>query len=135
MTRYMIAVDGSDHSDKAYDIAKKLCREGDVVYFVTVTKKVRDNDGEDSANYKQREHAKELLQTWEKRAGDDGIQSQTVLVEAPDAREALCDVAEEHTIDVMVVGTRGLGTIKRLFLGSVSSYCVQHAKCDVLVAK
>ena len=35
---------------------------------------------------------------------------------------------------MLVVGSRGLGNaLKRAIMGSVSSYCVQHADCAVLV--
>ncbi|OQX67606.1 MAG: hypothetical protein B6A08_14490 [Sorangiineae bacterium NIC37A_2] len=36
-------------------------------------------------------------------------------------------------VDVIVVGSRGLGAFKRVLLGSVSSYVVHHAGRPVLV--
>lgn len=35
--------------------------------------------------------------------------------------------------DLLVVGTRGLGAFGRLILGSVSSHCLHHAPCPVVV--
>jgi nucleotide-binding universal stress UspA family protein len=35
--------------------------------------------------------------------------------------------------DLLVVGTRGLGAIGRLLLGSVSNYCVHHAHCPAVL--
>jgi nucleotide-binding universal stress UspA family protein len=35
--------------------------------------------------------------------------------------------------DLLVVGTRGLGAVGRLVLGSVSHYCLHHAHCPVVV--
>ncbi len=43
--------------------------------------------------------------------------------------------AEEHGMDTIVVGSRGLGAIKRMLLGSFSQYLLSHAKCDVILVK
>lgn len=123
MTKYMVAVDGSEHSNKAYAIAAKLLTNKDEVIFVTVAQK-----GKGAA-------AQDLLETWTKKAEADGFTAKPLFLESTDARDAICNAVTEHGIDILVVGTRGLGTIKRMLLGSVSNYCVQHASCDVIVAK
>ena len=43
--------------------------------------------------------------------------------------------AEAHDSDLIVVGARGLGTLKRMALGSVSESVLRHAKCPVLVVR
>lgn len=35
--------------------------------------------------------------------------------------------------DLLVVGSRGLGEVARILLGSVSRYCVDHGRCPVVV--
>ena len=44
-------------------------------------------------------------------------------------------LAEEIDADLIVVGSRGLGPIKRFALGSVSEGVVHHATCPVLVTR
>ena len=65
----------------------------------------------------------------------------------------MCDVLQEKHVNVVFVGTRGLGMLKRAFLGSFSDYMVlslqawsspamrssraqvHHAPCSVMVSK
>jgi nucleotide-binding universal stress UspA family protein len=43
--------------------------------------------------------------------------------------------ADVTDTDLLVVGARGLGTMKRLLLGSVSEAVLRHAACPVLVVR
>ena len=49
--------------------------------------------------------------------------------------EGILKVREEIGADLVVVGGRGLGGVKRLLLGSVSEGVVHHARCPVLVLR
>jgi len=49
--------------------------------------------------------------------------------------EAILEYAEKNGIDLIVIGSRGLGNIRSFVLGSVSHNVVQHAKIPVLVVK
>lgn len=40
---------------------------------------------------------------------------------------------ESKQADLLVVGSRGLGVLRRAALGSVSTHCVHHAHCPVVV--
>lgn len=55
---------------------------------------------------------------------------ETVLVQS-DARDAL--MTQLAADDLLVIGTRGLGGVLGLLLGSVASYSIRHAPCPVLV--
>ncbi|KAL2250880.1 uncharacterized protein LOC105173949 [Sesamum indicum] len=62
------------------------------------------------------------------------LNAKTLILEG-DPKDKICRAVEEMDINLLVVGSRGLGQIKRAFLGSVSDYCAHHAKCPVLVVK
>lgn len=64
----------------------------------------------------------------------EGIRVQTHN-EIGEPRIAITEFAEQNGYELIVIGSRGLGTISGLLLGSVSSYVVRNAKCSVLVAK
>ena len=52
-----------------------------------------------------------------------------------DPRAEIVRQADEWRADLIVLGARGLGRIKRLLLGSVSLAVARHASCPVLVVK
>jgi len=49
--------------------------------------------------------------------------------------EEIISIAEREKVDLIVMGTRGLGGFKKLLMGSVSSGVVNHAHCSVLVVR
>jgi len=55
--------------------------------------------------------------------------------ESGHAAEQILRVAEEESVDLIVVGSRGLSEWKSLVLGSVSDHVVHHAECSVLVVR
>ncbi|VAI21981.1 unnamed protein product [Triticum turgidum subsp. durum] len=61
--------------------------------------------------------------------------SATAAVVEGDPKEAICEAVEEMRADLLVLGSRGLGMVKRALLGSVSDYLAHHACCPVLIVK
>jgi nucleotide-binding universal stress UspA family protein len=49
--------------------------------------------------------------------------------------EEVIDLASEIGADLIVVGSRGVGTLSRALLGSDSGNIVHHAHCPVLVVR
>lgn len=62
--------------------------------------------------------------------GRRGRLEQIVIDDQP-AGPALCELSA--TAELLVVGRRGHGGLRRALLGSVSRYCVNHARCPVVV--
>ncbi len=47
----------------------------------------------------------------------------------------IMDFVAEHNPDMIIMGSRGLGLVKGVLLGSVSQYVVEQSKCPVMVVK
>lgn len=47
--------------------------------------------------------------------------------------EELCDLAKEENVDMIAMGTRGLGRVRRTLLGSVSDYVLHHSHVAVTI--
>ncbi|KAJ3067269.1 Exocyst complex component 5 [Podochytrium sp. JEL0797] len=52
-----------------------------------------------------------------------------------DVREEVVRKAKDIEVDLLIVGSRGLGTMSRLLVGSVSDHIVHNAHCPVVVVK
>lgn len=91
----------------------------------------------------------------------------TEIIISSDPKEAICEAVEKLKADLLVMGSRAFGPIKRysqvshlplitifikprlvnknivnvplnenrMFLGSVSNYCTNHAQCPVIIVK
>ena len=58
---------------------------------------------------------------------------QMILVVGKPPGNVICSEASNEKVDLIITGSRGLGTARRTILGSVSDYVVHHASCPVCV--
>jgi nucleotide-binding universal stress UspA family protein len=64
------------------------------------------------------------------------LEVETMIIEEPSGRVAdvIVDVAEEKNADLIVMGSNGMGSLKRrLYLGSVTTKVLHTAKKPVMV--
>lgn len=58
---------------------------------------------------------------------------QQVIIGSP--AEVITDVCWDQSYDLIVMGSRGWGTVKQLMLGSVSQYVLHHVRCPVMIVR
>jgi len=142
---YLVAIDGSDNSKTAFFTVLKLMQvERDILYLVTIVEDPTSSlyahvFGQSGELQKALDNviasASEMLNSYAKMANEYKINVELVVATSSHVGEAICKMVEEKKIDYLAMGRRGLGTIKRLIVGSNSRYCVEHSKCNVLIVK
>ncbi len=134
--KIMLATDGSDDAAlsarAAVDIARKT---GSELHVVHAWHSVPSTRFESYIHAQLKQEAREVLAEQVERIKGDGANvAEAHLREGPAVDEIL-DLAEEVGADLIVIGSRGLGPVKRVVLGSVSEGVVHHATRPVLMLR
>ena len=74
----------------------------------------------------------DMVENWCAPLRDDGVDHRIAVVSG-DARNALLDAAHDNSADLLVVGSRGHGPVKKMLLGSVAAALIQHSEMPVTV--
>ena len=76
-----------------------------------------------------------ILEHAEAAAQGNGCTDVSTVLAYGNAADRIIEEAENAKADLIVVGSRGLGEVGGLFLGSVSHKVIQHAACPCLTVK
>ena len=76
-----------------------------------------------------------LLEEAHAEATSAGLEDVETFARQGDAADAILDVAEEQSADLVVVGNKGMTGAKRFLLGSVPNKVSHHAPCSVLIVR
>lgn len=138
----MVPYDGSEHSKRAFryalDIAKKYNSEIVVAICIMVQDPLPEitvPEEEELQMQKQKSAAAESLSILEIEAGEAQVKFRGIVLKTSSVTDALLSYAESNGIDMIIVGSRGLGGFKKLLLGSVASALCQYSACPVLIVK
>lgn len=141
MKNILVPVDGSQHSVKALEIALSMAKDSNEakVHVVTVHPPIvsgnvtRFFSAENIKGYYEEEGAKALepVKAQIQQAGD--ICTQQVLV-GPVA-ETIVEHAKAQGCDHIVMGTRGLGRVSGLVLGSITTKVISLTHIPVTLVK
>jgi nucleotide-binding universal stress UspA family protein len=143
-TTILLAIDGSDESKLAAQAATELSREtGSEVHLVYVLPTpaqlighhlYTDEVRESLIGGAERDAETFLKEQAEKISSDGGKVADTHLRSGDPDKEIL-RTAESLGVGLIVMGSRGLGSISRMLIGSVSDSVVRHAHCPVFVVR
>lgn len=145
----LVAVDGSDNAERAVAVAADLAQKYDALLIAVHVMRDNARDGSlpELRDYEQLEHVeiseRSMLQSKADQIlsdaeimvrGTEGVRIETVLREG-DAATDILQVAKDRGADLIVMGTRGLGTLTGLLVGSVSQKVCQLSACNCMIVK
>lgn len=142
MLKMLIAVDGSEHAQHAIDAVAALARNGCQIEATLLN--VRDSPviyGEvpvmnwETIEDAQKAAQNDLLAGAETLARERGLKLGTSCRAVGFASDEIVRAARELAVDQIVMGTRGRGAVRSLFMGSVAQRVVHDAPVPVLLAK
>jgi nucleotide-binding universal stress UspA family protein len=141
--RILVAYDGSEQSKEALQEAK-LQAAGvpkTEVHVLAVVTKAGPTTNSGVALSIQKAIAEKL----EPEIADikKAFQAENIAVETcvyidekqRNAGKTVCEYAKVNDIDLIIAGSRGLGSMRQILLGSVSNHIVQYSHCPILIIK
>lgn len=141
----VVPVDGSDNSKRAVEhavtIASTVGASLTLVYVANIVSVISNLDQIPNASgyvteqvaLDMEEEGKKILDAVTANIPDSVTVGEAFEVGSPGP--AILSVAKKNNADLIVMGSRGLGPLKGLFMGSVSSFVVTHAACPVMIVK
>lgn len=143
----LVAIDGSEQSFNAAEYALELAKVyGAKLFAITVSyipategltqKQVLSKGLVEDGSHAAAQASETWFDNFIQNAASKGVDLRPELVNsARPVNYVILEYAEEHNIDLIVIGTRGRTGFKRLLLGSTASSVVAYAHCAVLVVR
>ena len=144
-TRIVVGTDGSDTATEAVRQASELAKLSgarlDVVSAYEpipkqrLQEEQREAPGDVQYELGEREDVNITLDNSAKTARDNGVEDVQTHAREGDPADAILDVAEEISADLIVVGNKGMTGARRFLLGSVPNKVSHHAPCSVVIIR
>jgi nucleotide-binding universal stress UspA family protein len=136
----LIAYDGSENAKRALNFAISLAKSYnaklDIVEVIDTAALLSLGLAPLPSNLIEsvQAKAKSDIEEARKKAEDAGVRAEGIILEG-DPANTIVEYAMKNNVDLIVTGSRGLSTIKRIILGSVSTRILNESKVPVLVVK
>jgi nucleotide-binding universal stress UspA family protein len=145
--KILLATDGSDSANSAIDylLSFPLPADSEIILLNVIEKELYQSRKKSELNTEQqelleqtkqmlRDEAEELLKAATQRLAQSSWRCSNMIRAGHPSRE-IVRTAKKQAVDLVVVGSHGLGGIKRFLLGSVSDKVLAYAPCSVLIVK
>ena len=133
----LVPLDGSKSSEKALlhacDMAKNYQASLTLLYVVEKSIPINLLDRKEYLKI-LRKFGDKVLINGKKITTDRGIDSKIVMKEGNVTNE-IVKIAKKEQINLIIVGSKGLGKTARFFLGSVSNKLANNSPCSILIVK
>ena len=135
--KILVPLDGSVNSFRGLDVAIHMARECHATItglYVAGIVKPKTNDPITPLEKILLNNAKKIMNKAKLKAAQNGILFFD-RVSYGDEDKRIVDIAEKKNFDLIVIGSRGRGSAKEIFLGSTSNYVLHKSKKPVLIVK
>ncbi len=130
MKHVLVALDGSDPADAAFELAiDRFVDEGDRLSLIYVAEHLEEYEGMPGG-----EPMVEFLDERVERADSRGLDVERVVVDGDPSRE-IVKYVEENDVDHVVVGSHGRTGVSRAIFGSVAENVTRRSPTPVTVAR
>lgn len=136
----LVGTDGSEQAMEAFKKAVAVAKRNDGTVYVAnvIDHQLYNFMGYSPLNEsimdQQTADAKKLIDDCKKEAKKFGYTKIEGIVAYGSAKEAMArSLPEKYDIDLVMVGQSGLNAVERFMTGSVASYIIKEAICDVLI--
>ena len=133
----LVPLDGSSNSFRGLDAAIHMARESQAtitgLYVMGITKP-RPNDPITPLEKILLKNAEKIMKKAKLASAKKGILFYDRVTYGDEGKK-IVEVAETKNFDLIVIGSRGMGAAKEIFLGSTSNYVLHKSKKPVLVVK
>src|SRR3712207_5221443 len=134
-TKILLATDGSEDARRATEAAADLAENsGSELHVVHVW---HDVPGFAHAFVKRalRRQGQEILDEQVKKIEESGGTVARAHLRGGRTSDEVVELSEELGVGLLVVGSRGLGTVRRILMGSHSEEIVHNARVPILVVR
>jgi nucleotide-binding universal stress UspA family protein len=141
-TTVLVGTDGSESSFRAVDRAATVARDAGATlllacaYRPMTAREIQDAAdalGGESYKVSGSTPAEDVLRDAADRARGIGAKNVDTIPVEGDPVDALVSLVDKHSVDLLVVGNRGLNSLAGRLLGSVPANISHRASCDVLI--
>ena len=135
--KILVPLDGSSNSFRGLDTAIHMARECQATItglYVVGMVKPKPNDQIAPLEKLLLDNAQKIMKKAKLKAAQKGILFFDRVSYGDDGKR-IVDVAEKNNFDLIVIGSRGMGAAKEIFLGSTSNYVLHKSKKPVLIVK
>ena len=133
----LVPIDGSKNSLRGLDTAIYLARQchatitGVYVHHMPAAYSLHPLGFMGTSPSKK---VKKLLESAKTRCAKKGIKFNSKIITGVPGYD-IVNFAKKKKVDMIVIGARGLGSVKEVLLGSVSNYVVHKSKIPVVMVK
>jgi len=136
--RILLATDGSVHAETAAAYAQELALRDDaqviVVHAFDPVPTYLGDPWEGRVAARNAAAGQEVAEDAAQKLHEAGVDVLVEVLEGPPAN-AILNVADVRQCDLIIMGSRGHGSLASLLLGSVSHRVLSHARVPVMVVR